>query len=94
MGTDDEGGSTSTRRVFSRGEKEGKIAIDSGGKEKENCRDRGERGARIPRLYKNTKTFYKPAELPMHRSPGTREKKDGECGKRERTIAENECMGG
>ena len=59
----------------------------------ENCRDRGERGARIPRLYKNTKTFYKPASYPsiVSRYKG---EKDGECKKREWTIAENECMGG
>jgi len=46
------------RRVFERGERR-KIAVDS-----ENCRDRWKRGARIARLYKNTKTFYKPESYP------------------------------
>ena len=61
------------RRVFEGRERERRrrIAIDS-----ENCRDRGERGARTPRLYKNTKTFYKPERITRaSASPGTREKK-------------------
>jgi hypothetical protein len=66
-----------------------KMAVDS-----ENCRDRGERGARSPRLYKNTKTFYKPESYPCINVPRYKGEKDGECRKRERTIAENECMGG
>ena len=78
---------TSMGRMFEGRER--RTAVDS-----ENCRDRGECGARIPRLYMNTKTFYKPEGLPMHRRPPVREKKDGECRKREWAIAENECMGG
>ena len=73
-----------------RGEREGrKIAFDS-----ENCRDRGERGARIPRLYKNTKTFYEPENYPCIDVPRYKGEKDEECRKREWRIAENECMGG
>ena len=64
MRTDDEGHRYEERMFENGGGGDGrKIAIDS-----ENCRDRGERGgARIPRLYKNTKTFYKPDEILMHR---------------------------
>ena len=62
------------RRMFEvggRGERKKRIAIDS-----ENCRDRWERGARIPRLYKNTKTFYKPERVTHAPTPpGTREKR-------------------
>ena len=78
---------TSMGRMFE-GERT-RIAVDS-----ENCRDRGERGARTPRLYMNTKTFYKPEDYPCTDVPPVGEKKDGECRKREWTIAENECMGG
>lgn len=55
-----------------------KVAIDS-----ENCRDRGERGARIPRLYKNTKTFYKPERYSCTDVSRYEGEKDGECRKRE-----------
>jgi hypothetical protein len=84
-------GITSMRRMFEgrEGGKKKRIAIDS-----ENCRDRWEHGARIPRLYKNTKTFYKPESYPCTNVSRYKGEKDGECRKREWTIAESECMGG
>jgi hypothetical protein len=87
MGKDDEGHKYE-ESVQSRGEREVRLQTILG-----NCRDRGERGARIPRLYKNTKTFYKPVSYPciVSRYKGG---KDEECREREWTIAENECMGG
>jgi len=55
------------------------------GVDSENCKDRGERGARIPRLYKNTKNILQARELPHAlTSPGTQgREKDGESAESE-----------
>src|ERR1700733_9208804 len=68
MGTDDEGDHKYEEReressVEGRKKRERLRSILKK-RRKKSCRDRGERGARIPRLYKNTKTFYKPASYP------------------------------
>ena len=75
---------TSTRRVFSRGEKEGKRLRSI----LKSCRDRGERRARDTQTVQDHENILQASGVTHASSPGTREKKDGECKKRERKIAE------